>query len=82
MQSIDTKVLLRIYGKHRGWVFPPSAFIDLGELNTIRQVLYRLTKKRDPTKYSERALLLSQNTQNVGSLTTRSRSRGKSSGGK
>ncbi|GEM_PF-3596211 len=30
MQSIDNKVVSRIYGKHRGWVFTPNHFLDLG----------------------------------------------------
>ncbi len=29
MQSIEDKVLSRIYGKKRGWVITPGDFIDL-----------------------------------------------------
>ena len=45
MQSIDNKVVNRIYGKQRGWVFSKIDFIDLGSDAAIRQVLARLEKK-------------------------------------
>ena len=43
-QSIDNKVLSRIYGKRRGWVFTPIHFLDLGSRTAIDQVLGRLAK--------------------------------------
>ena len=43
-QSIDNKVLSRIYGKKRGWVFTPVHFLDLGSRTAIDQVLGRLAK--------------------------------------
>lgn len=43
MQSIHNNVLKRIYAKGRGWVFTPVDFSDLGNRNTIKQVLTRLT---------------------------------------
>ena len=44
MQSIDNKVLSRIYGKKRGWVFTPIHFLDLGSRTAIDQALGRLAK--------------------------------------
>lgn len=43
-QSIDNMILSRIYGKHRGWVFTPIHFLDLGSRAAIDQTLGRLTK--------------------------------------
>ena len=43
-QSIDSKILSRIYGRHRGWVFTPIHFLDLGSRTAIDQALGRLTK--------------------------------------
>ncbi|MDA0346268.1 MAG: DUF6088 family protein [Verrucomicrobia bacterium] len=45
MQSIDKKVISRIYGKKRGWVFTPNHFKDLGSRQAIGLVLHRLAKK-------------------------------------
>jgi hypothetical protein len=44
MQSIENKVINRIYGKGRGWCFTPSSFSDLGSQSAIRQALVRLEK--------------------------------------
>ena len=41
-QSIDNKVVSRIYGKKRGWVFTKSHFLDLGNPKTVAKVLERL----------------------------------------
>jgi len=30
MQSIDDKIILRIYGRKRGWAFPKNDFMDIG----------------------------------------------------
>ncbi|MFH1593614.1 MAG: DUF6088 family protein [Candidatus Omnitrophota bacterium] len=43
-QSIDNKILSRIYGRHRGWVFTPMHFLDLGSRMAVDQTLGRLTK--------------------------------------
>ncbi len=44
LQSIENKVISRIYGKKRGWVFAPIDFLDLGSRDAIDQTLGRLTK--------------------------------------
>ena len=41
-QSIYNKVVSRIYGKKRGWVFTKSHFLDLGNSKTVAKVLERL----------------------------------------
>ena len=43
-QSIDNMILSRIYGRHRGWVFTPMEFLDLGSRMAVDQTLGRLTK--------------------------------------
>ena len=43
-QSIEKRVINRIYGKRRGWVFTPTHFLDLGSRAAIDQILGRLTK--------------------------------------
>jgi len=43
-QTIDNKVLSRIYGKKRGWVFAPINFLDLGSRAAIDKILGRLVK--------------------------------------
>jgi hypothetical protein len=43
-QSIDNKVVSRIYGKKRGWVFTPMHFLDLGSRMAVDQTLGRLAK--------------------------------------
>ena len=45
MQSIDNKIISRIYGKGRGWCFTPNNFLDLGTPGAIRLSLHRLCKK-------------------------------------
>ena len=41
MQSVDGKVLSRIYGHKRGWVFTPGHFKDLGSRDAIASALKR-----------------------------------------
>ena len=41
-QSIDNKVVSRIYGKKRGWVFTPNHFLDLGSRTAVAKALGRL----------------------------------------
>jgi len=43
-QSIDYKVLSRIYGHKGGWVFTPSHFLDLGTRTAIAAALARHRK--------------------------------------
>ncbi len=45
MKSIEDRVIARIYGYGRGWVFSKIDFADLGGLSTIDWVLYKLEKK-------------------------------------
>jgi predicted transcriptional regulator of viral defense system len=42
-QSIQDKVISRIYGKGRGWVFTPKRFLDLGPRKSVDMALSRLT---------------------------------------
>jgi hypothetical protein len=44
-QSIDRKVLSRIYGRGRGSVHVPADFLDLGSRQAIGLALHRLAKK-------------------------------------
>ena len=44
VQSIDNKIVSRIYGKKRGWVFTPMHFLDLGSRMAVDQALGRLMK--------------------------------------
>ncbi|MFZ5801473.1 MAG: DUF6088 family protein [Candidatus Omnitrophota bacterium] len=43
-QSIENMILSRIYSRHRGWVFTPIHFLDLGSRMAVDQTLGRLTK--------------------------------------
>lgn len=43
-QSIDSKVLNRIYGHRGGWVFTPSHFLDLGNRAAVAAALKRHKK--------------------------------------
>jgi len=45
MQSIENKVISRIYGKKRGWVFTPNDFLDLSGRPLIDKALSTLSKK-------------------------------------
>jgi hypothetical protein len=44
-QSIDNKILRRIYGKSMGWVFTPANFQDLGSPEAVRLTLMRYARK-------------------------------------
>jgi hypothetical protein len=44
-QSIDSKVVSRIYGRGRGSVYVPIDFLDLGSREAVDLALHRLTKK-------------------------------------
>ena len=46
-ESIENKVLHRIIGKKKGWVFAPTHFFDLGNRAAIDQALSRLVRSRD-----------------------------------
>lgn len=41
MQPTDSKVLARIHGHGRGWVFTPADFLDLGSRDAVDQALSR-----------------------------------------
>jgi hypothetical protein len=43
-QSIENKIVSRIYGKKRGWVFTPNHFMDLGSRTAVAQSLVRLAR--------------------------------------
>ena len=45
MQSIDNKLVSRIYGHQRGWAFSKNDFLDLGSDAAIRKALSRLETK-------------------------------------
>jgi hypothetical protein len=46
MQSIDKRIVNRVYGHGRGWCFTPKSFLDLGSSEAIRITLFRLKKKK------------------------------------
>ena len=46
MQSIEDKVLSRIYGRKRGWLFTPASFLDLGSGTTVRKALESLCDRQ------------------------------------
>jgi hypothetical protein len=46
MQSIDNKIISRIYGFGRGWSFSKNDFMDLAGDDAIRKALSRLETKR------------------------------------
>jgi hypothetical protein len=41
LQSIDNKIIKRIYGHKKGWVFTPSHFSDLGSRDAVASALRR-----------------------------------------
>lgn len=45
MQTIESKVINRIYGNGRGWAFSKNDFIGLGSASAIEQAFSRLVKK-------------------------------------
>jgi hypothetical protein len=45
MQSIEDKIVSRIYGHHRGWSFSQNDFGDLAGSDAIRKTLSRLESK-------------------------------------
>lgn len=45
MQSIDDKIVARIYGSGRGWAFSKNDFLDLSGDAVIRKTLSRLEQK-------------------------------------
>mgnify|MGYP007124327236 CR=1 FL=1 len=45
MQSIDSKILSRIYGRGKGCVITPGDFLDLGSRQAVDLALHRLAKK-------------------------------------
>jgi len=45
MKSTENRVLSRIYGKKRGWVFAPGHFRDLGPDTSVRKALQNLCNR-------------------------------------
>ena len=45
MQSVENKVVSRIYGRQRGWAFSRNDFVDLGGDDLIRKALSSLEGK-------------------------------------
>ena len=45
-QALSNKILSRIYGKKRGWVFTPVHFRDLGNDSGIRKALQGLADRK------------------------------------
>jgi len=64
LQSIESKILSRIYGRGRGWAFSQNDFANLGSRSAIDWSMHQLVKKRkirrvmrgiyDYPKYSEK----------------------------
>ena len=46
-ESIENKIIYRIIGKKKGWVFAPTHFFDLGNRAAIDQALSRLVRSGD-----------------------------------
>lgn len=46
-ESIENKIIHRIIGKKKGWVFAPTHFFDLGNRAAIDQSLSRLVRSGD-----------------------------------
>jgi len=68
MQSIENKVINRIYGNGRGWAFFKNDFVDLGSANAVDLALHRLLRKgkirrviRGVYDYPKYSKLLEQN---------------------
>lgn len=45
-QYIEDKVVKRIYGHHRGWVFSKANFLDLGSPSAVSKSLERLAQRK------------------------------------
>ena len=45
MQTIDAKLISRIYGSGRGSAFTPNSFLDLGSRAAVDKALSRLAAK-------------------------------------
>ena len=45
MQTLEDKVVAKIYGKGRGWAFTPSDFASLGDPRSVGGALSRLNRK-------------------------------------
>ncbi len=45
MQSIEDKLLSRIYGKGRGWTFTPGHFLDLGSTASVNKALQSIHRR-------------------------------------
>ena len=45
MQTLEDKVIAKIYGRGRGWAFTPKEFAALGDARSVGMALTRLTRK-------------------------------------
>jgi hypothetical protein len=45
-QTVESKLLSRVYGHKRGWVFTPASFLDLGSRATVGMALKSLCDRR------------------------------------
>ena len=45
MQTLEDKVIAKIYGLGRGWAFTPKEFASLGDARSVGMGLTRLTRK-------------------------------------
>ena len=45
-QTVESLIKKRIQGHHRGWVFTPKHFVDLGSSTSIRFTLFTLQKEK------------------------------------
>jgi hypothetical protein len=45
MQTLEDKVIAKIYGRGRGWAFTPKEFASLGDARSVGMALTRLTRK-------------------------------------
>lgn len=43
VKTVENKIVARIYGNGRGWVFTPNHFLDLGSRSAVGNALSRLT---------------------------------------
>jgi len=46
MQSVENKIINRVYGNGRGWAFFKNDFLDLGSAGAVDQTLGRLMKSQ------------------------------------
>jgi len=45
MQSVESKIINRVYGNGRGWAFFKNDFLDLGSAGAVDRVAHALARK-------------------------------------